>query len=366
MFALALQGCDVSSTRTESVVQAMVTQGVENEANSVAVWQKFLNDGDMHLILCGTASPAPAFDRAGQCLAVIAGGEFYVVDSGTASARTLNLLGMPLQNLSAVFLTHFHSDHISDLGELTVTSWIAGRAYPLPVYGPRGVSKVVAGFNMVYELDQTYRTGHHTEQYMPKEGSKSEAKEFSTPEKGGRVILESKAGMKVTAFEVDHWPAGPACGYRFEYKGRTIVITGDSYPFNEVDNQMKGADIAVRNTIIKELVEMMSGANNATGDARVGKLLYDTLDYHSSPKEAMRDAMKGDVKMLVLSHLLPYPEGKVQETLFRPYMTVPGWDRELVIGRDGDYFALPPHSKEITKGHLNIGSSQQNEGPPDR
>merc|ERR1712242_130353 len=130
-------------------------------------------------------------------------------------------------------------------------------------------------------MDQTYRTGHHTEEYMPPAGSLSEAHEFPLPESGGRHVVTFKNGIRVTAFEMDHRPAHPAVGYKFEFNGRTVMVTGDGNPTSELLKQHKGVDLVVRNAINKRLMFDLSGAMNATGAqefTRLGKMLWDTLD----------------------------------------------------------------------------------------
>src|SRR5262245_55826694 len=106
----------------------------------------------LRVILCGTSSPLPDPDRAKSCVAVVAGGKAYVVDTGPESWKTLGLLNFPAGRIAAILLTHFHSDHIGDLGEFRMQTWVGGRRRPLPVYGPAGVEQVVAGFNQAYAL----------------------------------------------------------------------------------------------------------------------------------------------------------------------------------------------------------------------
>src|SRR5579872_4667334 len=100
-----------------------------------------LKDGKLHVILCGTGSPLPDAERAGSCTAVIAAGQVILIDVGPGSWRKALVSNVPGQLLSAVLLTHYHSDHIGDLGEAMTMSWANGRAQPLDVYGPPGVER---------------------------------------------------------------------------------------------------------------------------------------------------------------------------------------------------------------------------------
>lgn len=112
-----------------------------------------LPDG-LHVGLCGTGSPMADPARAGPCTVVVAGRRMFVVDSGPGSVRNLTLMNLPPARAEAAFLTHFHSDHIGDLGELMLQHWAGGAAgAPLPVYGPTGVDQVVGGFMAAYGLD---------------------------------------------------------------------------------------------------------------------------------------------------------------------------------------------------------------------
>src|SRR6185295_9758423 len=100
-------------------------------------------------------------DRAGPCTAVLAGGHFVLVDVGPGSWRQVALQRLPRARLDSVLLTHFHSDHIGELGEAVMQSWVSGRRLPLNVFGPPGVEQVVDGFRTAYAFDTQYRVAHH-------------------------------------------------------------------------------------------------------------------------------------------------------------------------------------------------------------
>ncbi|MFM5949092.1 MAG: MBL fold metallo-hydrolase, partial [Novosphingobium sp.] len=120
-----------------------------------------LGDG-ISAYVCGSGSPMPDADRAGPCIAVLAGNQAFVFDAGSGSIRKLMRMGFPMDKLQAVFLTHLHSDHIDGLGELLLQSWIAGsRGTPTPVFGPAGTDQVVAGFRQAYTTDEGFRVAHH-------------------------------------------------------------------------------------------------------------------------------------------------------------------------------------------------------------
>ncbi len=129
-----------------------------------------LPDG-LHAFLCGAGSPLPDPKRSGPCTAIVAGNQLFIIDAGSGSPRNLGPNGFPPGQINAVLLTHNHSDHIDSLGELNLLSWAQGqRKAPLKVYGPKGVERVVEGFNMAYKEDGGYRIEHHGEETIPPSG----------------------------------------------------------------------------------------------------------------------------------------------------------------------------------------------------
>src|SRR4030042_5846722 len=205
-----------------------------------------LQDG-LFVALCGSGSPLPDSRRASACTAVIAGKNFYVVDTGPGSERKLELLRLNPGKVKAVLLTHFHSDHIGDLGELLLKRWSGGsRKSPLDVFGPNGVETVVKGFNQAYSLDEEYRIMHHGPEIVPPSGAGGAAKPFYFPQGKEETLIIDEDGLKVTAFLVDHSPVNPAVGYRFDYKGRSVVISGDTVPVPSLRKQARGADLLVQ------------------------------------------------------------------------------------------------------------------------
>ncbi|NKB16328.1 MAG: MBL fold metallo-hydrolase, partial [Sphingomonadales bacterium] len=125
------------------------------------------DDDGLKVFFCGTGSPLPSARRAQTCAAVIAGDRFFIVDLGSGSFETVQAAGLPADRLAGVFLTHFHSDHIGDLSEANLGSWVTARPAPLTVYGPRGVERVINGENEAFALDSDYRIAHHGKGVAP-------------------------------------------------------------------------------------------------------------------------------------------------------------------------------------------------------
>src|SRR6185503_12566501 len=182
----------------------------------------------MRLLLCGTSSPIPSSDRAEACTAVFAGGRMWIVDTGPGSWRNLALRRIRGETIGAILYTHLHSDHIGELGEFNLQTWAAGRPAPLRVYGPEGVNELVHGFAEAYAADTRFRTAHHGSELLPLERSVMVPTAVTATDKGVRVLEEN--GLVITAFAVAHDPVRPAFGYRFEYGGRSVVLSGDTAP----------------------------------------------------------------------------------------------------------------------------------------
>ncbi len=152
---LLIIGIAYSAGHVNALQDSLIRFGASRRLRSTH--NELLGHQQLSVVLCGTGVPAPDRDRAGACTAVFAAGQFFIVDIGPSSARNAGAFALPLAELTAVLLTHFHSDHIGDLGEINTQSWMAGRAHPLPVYGPPGVKQVVGGFASAYTLDTGYR-----------------------------------------------------------------------------------------------------------------------------------------------------------------------------------------------------------------
>ena len=305
-----------------------------------------LEDGNLNVVLCGTGSPLATEGRASACTAVLAGGHFFVVDVGQGALRNLGVWQMPLQNLDGVLLTHFHSDHMGELGEAVTQSWIAGRKDALPVYGPPGVDRVVAGFQEAYALDRSYRVAHHGAQYMPEASGMLAARTVTLPGPDDVAVVFEGDGLRVTAFRVDHTPVEPAYGYRFEFGGRSVVVSGDTKRADNLVRNAKGASVLVQEALAGHMIERVSKIAGEIGNQRLAKLSADIVDYHSTPRDAVEMARDAGVQLLVLTHLVPAPRNRLMSWMFLRG-TDGIWDGEVVLGEDGMLIVLPPSSTEF-------------------
>ena len=302
--------------------------------------------GELSVLLCGTGSPLPDKTRGGPCTLIAAGDKYYLVDTGLDTARDLILWRVPLQNIAGVLLTHFHSDHIGDLGEVKLQTWVAGRKTQLAAYGPPGVERVVNGFNEAYALDEGYRTKHHGAALLPPDIA------AMTPHAVMPGTVLEQDGLKITAFTVHHDPATPAYGYRFDYAGRSIVVSGDTAPDENLARAAKGADVHIHEALSPEMVTVMHDALTAGGHPRQAKIFHDIPDYHTAPVDAARIANEAQVHLLVLTHLIPILPNRFAEHLFLHGVSDLRPDG-VMLGHDGDVIRLPGHSSTIETDRLN-------------
>ena len=315
-----------------------------------------LEDDALRVAVCGSSAPLPSESRAKACVAVFAGGKFYLVDAGPESVENLVLWGVPLSSVGGVLLTHFHSDHIGDLGELNLQTWAGGRQAPLAVYGGPGVERVVAGFNDAYRLDQGYRTDHHGEDVMPSKTWPMVAHPVEldgppTPARNRTGLVFDDGALRITAIEVNHAPIAPAYAYRFDYKGRSAVITGDLKYHPPLAKAAKGADLLVSEAIATSMTRALGSAAREAGRNQTATIMHDIEDYHITPEEVATIANDANVKLLVYYHLLPAPDGFLMRRLFAQ-----GVDEarrgDWTIADDGSLYTLPIGSKEILTGRV--------------
>ena len=298
-----------------------------------------LGDGQLHVVMCGTGSPLADATRASACVAVIAAGEVVLIDVGPGSWRQVAVNRIPTAAVSEVLLTHFHSDHIGDLGEAVTQTWLAGRAKPLEVFGPPGVEKVVAGFAQAYSQDVEYRIAHHTETMLPRAAAGAVAREVKLKSGTEAAVVFERNGLKVTAFNVEHSPVKPAYGYRLDYKGRSVVVSGDTAKSMNLAKHTAGADLLIHDVLAKDVMTMAAGNADRSGDKRRAKLIRDILTYHASPAEAAEIANEAKVETLVFTHMVPPLNPPVTEQMFlRGVADI--FKGKVVLAKDGMRFDL--------------------------
>jgi len=327
---ISLASCEFISERT-------IKKALEEQQEQ----EKILSDDKMHVVLVGTGGPISNTERITTSTAVIAGGEFILVDVGPGVVRNINLQGLPIGRITGVFLTHFHSDHISDLGELAFMSWAQGRARKLDVYGPEGVAQVVDGYNLAYGLDSSYRTAHHGEDVMPSAAAGSVAKTITVKNPNKAELFFERNGLKAYVFMVDHSPVKPAVGYRFEYKGNALVITGDTRKTDSLAGHARNADLLLTDALDAKVINTISKIARQNNRPRLSKQMTDIIDYHMTPVQAAEVAREAGAKKLVLVHVVPPILNFVAKRMYMKGVS-DAFDGDIELGEDGMAFDLDP------------------------
>ena len=292
--------------------------------------------------VCGSRSPLPSPGRAETCILVAAGDDLFVVDIGDGSNQNLRSWNIDFRNIEAVLITHLHSDHIADLPGLHQNAWVVGeRNSKLKVFGPEGVDQLTQGIEMAYDHDYVFRNEHHGDAVAPLEyaGFDTSVIDLNDP------VIFDNGELKITAFKVVHEPIDPALGFKFEYKGRSLVITGDtSYTQSVIDNSMN-VDVLFHEAQANHMLAVIENLQRSLGMDLLATVLDDITTYHTTLIEAAEVANKANVKKLVFYHLTPAPRNYIQEVMF-----VRGVDevrKEWTLVDDGTLIILPIGSEEI-------------------
>lgn len=328
----------------EQAVLFLFGKGIEMQM-AASLQDPDLEDG-LHVGFCGAGSPLPDPERSAPCTIIIAGEDMFLFDVG--SSHNIRAMGFSAGMLDSVFLTHFHSDHIGDLGEVMLQRWVAGNhTSPLPVYGPAGVTRVVDGFNIAYGLDSDYRTAHHGNAIVPSSGKGGNALRIDVS--GDELVtVTEKEHLRISAFLVDHAPVLPAIGYRIEYKGRSIVISGDTVRSDNLIRHASGVDLLVHEGLSMELVKLAEEKAKAVGQKTMEKIFLDIRNYHTSPEDVAKLADEAGVRYLAFNHIVPMLPLPGMKEIFlggaRQY-----FDGPIHVSSDGDFLSLPADSDDIRK-----------------
>ena len=256
------------------------------------------------LILLGTGGgPRPRKSSSAPAQVIVVNEAAYVIDCGDGVARQLVLAGIPLSQLRHVFLTHHHSDHNADYGNLLLLAWTSGLRTRVDCWGPPPLQQITTDFLEMSAFD--IRTRIEDEERVPLQPliQVHELKE------GGQVFEDEN--IRVRAALVDHPPVLPAFGYRFDAPDRSIVISGDTKPSDNLIELARGADVLVHDALYPAAVDRLVARvpNAAT-------LKKSILSHHTSAEDAGRVAKAAGVKTLVLSHLVPADDPEVTEQMW--------------------------------------------------
>lgn len=266
----------------------------------------------IQVTLLGTGTPRPSLDRFGPSILVEAGGRKFVFDVGRGATQRLAQLSIPFGAITGVFLTHLHSDHVVGLPDLWLTGWLVGnRTLPLRLWGPAGTVDMARHLEAAFAFDVQIRIA---DDKAPASGGVLAATDVAE----GPVF--DSDGVVITAFVVDHGPVRPALGYRLDYRGHAVVLSGDTRASANLIAHAQGVDL---------LIHEVTAATAA--DIAASPATRRVLAHHTTPLEAAEVFTRTHPALAVYSHI-GLRGGATAEDVLR--LTRTGYPGPLVVGAD--------------------------------
>jgi len=269
------------------------------------------------LVLLGTGTPRPISSKMGPATAVVVGKRVFLFDAGVGVERRLADAQLPVNGVTAAFLTHLHSDHILGVPDLIFSSWIFGRSKPFGLYGPTGTRDMVSHFYAAFSEDIRIRTTGL--EHEPANGYRVTVHEIQPG------IIYDSGGVRVRAFRVNHGAWRDAFGYRIDTPDRSIVISGDTRPSEELIKQATGVDILVHEV-------QWPAARAPSGRTDVDWPRY-VSEYHTTAEQLGQLAARANPRLLVISHNAQLNAADSIMTVVRN-----GFHGRVVMGHDLDRF----------------------------
>ncbi len=271
------------------------------------------------LVLLGTAGgPTPKRSRSAPAQAIVVDGHAYVVDCGSGVARQLALAGLEPSALSGVFITHHHSDHNADYGNLFLLSWANNLTHIVPAVGPPPLRAMTEQFFQLNAADIEIRI---RDEGRPPLRDLVDPHEVTKP---GEVFRDER--VRVTATLVDHPPFEVALAYRFDTTDRSIVISGDTAYSPALIELAYGADVLVHEVLFSDALDWIVARSNGT------TLRKHLVDSHTDVSEVGKVAQKAGIGTLVLSHLVPSDAGITDEQWTQAASA--DFSGEVIVGED--------------------------------
>ncbi|MNH99579.1 Ribonuclease Z [compost metagenome] len=293
--------------------------------------EKLLPDFHEHLkvILLGTGTPRSFYGRAKSGVAVLAGNKTFLVDCGGGVVDQLIKAGVMPQRISDVLFTHHHSDHNSGFFDVFISSWrthvipervFEGRSTPMCVYGPVSTREIIGKMRESFDFDASLRLSYNK--------SANEGAQIQYIENNEGIVYEQD-GIRITAFEVDHRPVYPALAYKFEYKGKSVIVSGDTVPVGNMVKHSKDADLLVHESYNKVWLDALIAKYP---EQAIG--LSNPAKYHSTTLEVAEIARKAGVQHLVLTHHIPAPAANeaAEEEYIEGMRSI--YTGKITVGRD--------------------------------
>ncbi|HET9003553.1 MAG TPA: MBL fold metallo-hydrolase [Gemmatimonadaceae bacterium] len=244
----------------------------------------------LKVVLLGTgAGPLVNLQQYGASTLVEAGGQRLLFDCGRGATLRLVQAGVPVGSITRVFLTHLHSDHLLALPDLLLTGWSAGRrAGPLTVWGPAGTRAMMEHLLEAFDFD--IRTRRDVDEHFPAAGITVVSHDIIRDS-----VVFAENGLTVTAFLVDHGVVKPAFGYRVDYRGRSVVLSGDTRVSENLIRHAQGVDVLIHEVIDPDVLRArVDHPSAATIDAIIA--------HHTSPAEAGTVFRRVAPRLAVYSH----------------------------------------------------------------
>ena len=238
--------------------------------------------------LLGTGTPLPVMERFGPSILIEAGDQKFLFDAGRGSLQRLMQVNVKYREIQGVFFTHLHSDHVVGFPDLWLIGWLTGqRITPLQVWGPKGTKKMVSNLEKAFEFDIKIRI---SDDKASPDGVVIEAVDIK------ESVVYEKSGVKITAFEVDHKPIKPAFGYRIDYAGRSVVLSGDTRRSENLIRYSKGVDLLIHEVVSPDaLARLKHPAERAKA----------IIGHHTTPEQAAEIFSLVKPRMAVYSHIVP-------------------------------------------------------------
>ena len=242
---------------------------------------------EIKVTLLGTGTPVPAMNRFGPSTLVEAGGQTFLFDAGRGAMQRLTQIRVRWRDVDALFLTHLHSDHVVGFPDLWLTGWlVSGRDRPLLVWGPRGTKRMMSHLERAYDFDIRMRL--YDDRSAP-DGAVILAEDMN------EGVVFAKDGVTITAFEVDHTPVRPAFGFRVDYGGRSVVLSGDTRVSENLIRHAQGVDL-----LVHEVASPESFQRAGVSSERAKQVIA----HHVTPEQAGEVFARTTPKLAVYSHIV--------------------------------------------------------------
>jgi ribonuclease Z len=242
---------------------------------------------EIKVTLLGTGCPPAVMNRFGPSILVEAGEQKFLFDAGRGALQRLNQVKVRWRDVQGVFLTHLHSDHVVGFPDLWLTGWLTpGRDVPLQVWGPRGTKKMMSHLEQAYEYDIRIR--------LYDDRASPDGVVILAEDVAGGFVYE-KNGVKITAFEVDHTPVKPAFGYRIDYAGRSVVLSGDTRVSENLIRHAQGVDLLVHEVASPETFQRAGSPPERAKSV---------VAHHVTPEQAGEVFSRTKPKLAVYSHIV--------------------------------------------------------------